>query len=560
MPIRGTARIVGMGRVDVAEKAAAGASSRRGSIVVGRGLELADSTHGRTRLGPAVDATGRAPRRRTLPRSLLIMGGGPTGVELAQVYARYGVGVTIVDSNDRIVSRDHPRNSAALTEALQREGVTVRTGVRAVRADAGAGADGAHRVGLSDGSSVEGHAVLVAIGRAIPTDGPGAGVTGHFHGEGLPQAGRATCESRRTSTQREIRRARSSTPTSPTTKANWWCASRWVTTSCPTSGPSRAPPTPIPETASVGLRLDEAEAAGHSAIERTADVGTSAKGYVSQSSRARHDRGGHEGSDVAGRLHRRARRVRGDPRDRAGGQAEGSARRPCRYAPRLPDHRPRDGRPLHPGRARASNRTPSGNPAPDDPLPTAPTRATPCRPSSDATGARRGPARRRRADRRTSLTRQAGLRPADHRPGCPTSARLAHPRSGSRAARRRRPRRPRSWSTSQAVAAGPDDRVPPSDSAGDHPPAVQWRHQRAASSPRQKRSMRPVPHETAASSCMSLLLHSPATSGRAADPGRTEKDRRARAPAGPPRIARRCPTYEFVTTMFASMPPWIWQR
>jgi pyruvate/2-oxoglutarate dehydrogenase complex dihydrolipoamide dehydrogenase (E3) component len=55
---------------------------------------------------------------RELPRSLVILGGGPSGTELAQVYGRYGVPVTLVDPNERILPRDHPRSSALVREAL----------------------------------------------------------------------------------------------------------------------------------------------------------------------------------------------------------------------------------------------------------------------------------------------------------------------------------------------------------------------------------------------------------------------------------------------------------
>ena len=107
---------------------------------------------------------------RELPRSLLVLGGGPTGCELAQGYARFGVPVTIVQSGDRLTPTDHPRNSAVILEALQEDGVDVRLGVRAMAARAGAGADGAHVIDLSDGSTAEGHAVLLAVGREFPLD------------------------------------------------------------------------------------------------------------------------------------------------------------------------------------------------------------------------------------------------------------------------------------------------------------------------------------------------------------------------------------------------------
>jgi pyruvate/2-oxoglutarate dehydrogenase complex dihydrolipoamide dehydrogenase (E3) component len=107
---------------------------------------------------------------RELPRSLVVLGGGPTGCELAQVYARFGVPTTIVQSGPRLAPTDHPRNSEVLRAALEADRVTVRTGVRALRARAGAGKDGAHVIELDDGSTAEGHAVLLAVGRSFPID------------------------------------------------------------------------------------------------------------------------------------------------------------------------------------------------------------------------------------------------------------------------------------------------------------------------------------------------------------------------------------------------------
>jgi dihydrolipoamide dehydrogenase len=80
---------------------------------------------------------------------------------------------------------EHPRNSAAVLAALRKSGVTVRLGVRAQRARAGAGTGGAHVVDLDDGSTVEGHAILVAVGRAFPLDDLGLE---HY---GLDASGRA---------------------------------------------------------------------------------------------------------------------------------------------------------------------------------------------------------------------------------------------------------------------------------------------------------------------------------------------------------------------------------
>ena len=55
---------------------------------------------------------------RVLPRSLLVLGGGPTGVELSQIFARFGVPTTIVQSGPRILPTDNARNAEAVTEAI----------------------------------------------------------------------------------------------------------------------------------------------------------------------------------------------------------------------------------------------------------------------------------------------------------------------------------------------------------------------------------------------------------------------------------------------------------
>jgi pyruvate/2-oxoglutarate dehydrogenase complex dihydrolipoamide dehydrogenase (E3) component len=107
---------------------------------------------------------------RELPASLVVLGGGPTGCELAQVYARFGVPTTIVQSGPRLAPTDHPRNSAVVRATLEEDGVVVRTGVRALRARAGAGKDGAHVIDLDDGTTAEGHAILLAVGRTFPIE------------------------------------------------------------------------------------------------------------------------------------------------------------------------------------------------------------------------------------------------------------------------------------------------------------------------------------------------------------------------------------------------------
>ena len=278
--IRGDARLAGPGRVDVA---------RDGEV---RHLE---ADHVIVAIGseariPSLDGLDTIPywtnreatAARELPRSLAIMGGGPTGVELAQVYARYGVPTTLIDSNDRILSRDHPRSSACLADALERDGVAIRTSVRSVAVEAGDGAR-PHRIMLSDGSSVEAHAVLVAVGRASPVSGLGLESVGvSVDGDRAPRPDDA------------LRIAPEvylvGDPAGPelhTHLAHYQGeAAVRIALGEPVQPDHSAIPRATftdPETGSVGLLLEEARSAGHDAFEETADLATSAKGYVTES-------------------------------------------------------------------------------------------------------------------------------------------------------------------------------------------------------------------------------------------------------------------------------------
>jgi pyruvate/2-oxoglutarate dehydrogenase complex dihydrolipoamide dehydrogenase (E3) component len=170
---RGEARLDGPGRVVVRHDGGAGPTEHTleaVDVIVGVGSQ--------TKVPPVVgietirtwtnkDATGA----RTLPDSLLVLGGGPTGVELAQMYSRFGVPVTIVQSGSRLIPTDHPRNSEAAAKLLERDGVTVRLGVRALRARARGAVSDPDVVVLDDGSEVSGHATLLAVGRVLPTRG-----------------------------------------------------------------------------------------------------------------------------------------------------------------------------------------------------------------------------------------------------------------------------------------------------------------------------------------------------------------------------------------------------
>lgn len=107
-----------------------------------------------------------------LPEHLVVLGGGPIGVELAQAFRRLGSQVTVVEALPTILSREEPEAQAALTAVLEREGVVLRTGVTAQRVAPGP------VLHLSDGSTVAGSHLLVAVGRRPATDGLGLETAG----------------------------------------------------------------------------------------------------------------------------------------------------------------------------------------------------------------------------------------------------------------------------------------------------------------------------------------------------------------------------------------------
>jgi pyruvate/2-oxoglutarate dehydrogenase complex dihydrolipoamide dehydrogenase (E3) component len=69
-------------------------------------------------------------RVETLPSSLVVIGGGAIGVELAQAVARFGVRVTVLEVAERLLAPEEPESSALLADVLAREGLQVLAGVQ----------------------------------------------------------------------------------------------------------------------------------------------------------------------------------------------------------------------------------------------------------------------------------------------------------------------------------------------------------------------------------------------------------------------------------------------
>jgi len=117
-----------------------------------------------------------------VPRRLLVLGGGPVGVELAQTVRRLGGEVVIVESAEHLLPREPAPLGTALGEVLRRDGIELVVGAQAT----GARRDGDDYVlELEDGREVRGDRLLVATGRRPRVDGIGLetiGVQADPHG------------------------------------------------------------------------------------------------------------------------------------------------------------------------------------------------------------------------------------------------------------------------------------------------------------------------------------------------------------------------------------------
>ena len=283
MVIRGEARIDGPGRVAVrgADDGSGQVLQARSILVsVGTNSTIPDDIEGLE--GIRAWTNREAATARELPESLVVLGAGPTGVEMSQVYARYGVPTVLVSQHDRINPADHPRNSATLDAALRRDGVDIRTGVRATRVRPGAGHAGAHAVELCDGMTLEGHEVLLAIGRTAP-----------LYGLGLETVG-VRLDDGKLHPDDRLRIADgvfvAGDPAGPEMHTHLAVYQGEMVARIALGEDVKPDHRAIPhatytepQTAGVGLQLEDAREHGHDAFEQTTDYATTAPGYIAES-------------------------------------------------------------------------------------------------------------------------------------------------------------------------------------------------------------------------------------------------------------------------------------
>jgi len=216
---------------------------------------------------------------RELPKSVVILGAGPSGIEIAQYLARYGVRTAIVG---RVNPTDHPESSAFLAAVLRRSGVEVRETARAARIRPKAGPGGEHVVELSDGTSVLGEIIQLSVGRtsaralsALGLESIGVRYDGgdtivvddrlriadHVYAIGDPIGHELSTHLGHYEGELAVRIA-----LGDDVKVDFSATPRVVYTD--------------PEAAAVGLRLDQAQEKGFDAFEERTGFPKSTKGYI----------------------------------------------------------------------------------------------------------------------------------------------------------------------------------------------------------------------------------------------------------------------------------------
>ena len=154
--VRGRALLAGPGRVEVGDT----------TYVARRGVVLNTGT---APSAPPVDGLADTPywtnrdavALTELPASVVVLGGGAIGCEFAQVFARFGVKVTVVEASDRLLAAEEPEASELLEKAFAAEGIQVLTGAEIASVGY---ADGTFTLDLGD-QQVTADKLLVAAGR-----------------------------------------------------------------------------------------------------------------------------------------------------------------------------------------------------------------------------------------------------------------------------------------------------------------------------------------------------------------------------------------------------------
>ena len=194
---------------------------------------------------------------------LLVIGGGPIGVEMAQAHRRLGCDVTVIEGAN-VLGREDPELAAVLIQALKDEGIRFAEGQPVVRL---AGSAGAVEVTLGDGTLIKGTHLLMAVGRKVVLDGMGLEAAGIAH-----TAKGVTVDARLRSSNRRVFAVGDAAGGLQFTHVAGWHAGivvRQAVLGLPAKADPRALPRATytdPELAQVGLTEAEARAAHGAAL------------------------------------------------------------------------------------------------------------------------------------------------------------------------------------------------------------------------------------------------------------------------------------------------------
>jgi dihydrolipoamide dehydrogenase len=168
--IRGRGRLAGLGAVEVDGK-----SYTADHVVLANGADPFVPPVPGLRELDGVWTNREATGMKTVPRHMLVIGGGPVGVELAQAVRRLGGNATLVEGGEHVLPREAAPLGEALGEILHRDGIELVLGAHAT----GARRDGDDFVlQLDDGRELRGDRLLVATGRRPRVDDIGLETVG----------------------------------------------------------------------------------------------------------------------------------------------------------------------------------------------------------------------------------------------------------------------------------------------------------------------------------------------------------------------------------------------
>jgi pyruvate/2-oxoglutarate dehydrogenase complex dihydrolipoamide dehydrogenase (E3) component len=166
--LRGVGRIAGPGSVAVGSESDSGSDPYAcDQIVIATGSSPVIPPIDGLRELDGVWTNREAMEVKELPASLVVLGGGPVGVELAQAFRRFGSEVTLCEGESRLLPREPAAVGEAVASALSAEGITLRLGEQASSA---AHEDGSYVLRFGEGDDVRGEKLLVATGRRARLD------------------------------------------------------------------------------------------------------------------------------------------------------------------------------------------------------------------------------------------------------------------------------------------------------------------------------------------------------------------------------------------------------